>query len=141
MTDANTSITIAGRDVQVKRVKVKNAQAVMIAALPFIEGFEDIAKEADKGNFKRTLLFRLVAKHMNDFQTLCTQLTDADRAWLQELEPAEFYQLCEFVITQSGDFFLAQVLEPLEKIGKAAVKLGKQQYNASLVADMINQAS
>lgn len=129
MTD--NTFTVAGRTVAVKHFTIKEAPDIIMASLPFIDQFDEAVRlrEKQKQDFTTTHLYRVVAKNIPVFIGLCEKLTDADRAWIESLEPKDFFNLATYVIVANGDFFLAQLVEPLIKLANQAAQAGKHLSN------------
>lgn len=110
-----SKIVIADKEIKVRQIKVKDLPAVCTAAEPFIDKFGEMAK---KGGISNSDLFKLCAGYSPDVVNLCVVLTDADKDWLRELEPKQLFDLTCEVIKGSQDFFLNQVIEPINEIAK-----------------------
>ncbi|UYZ94030.1 hypothetical protein [Moraxella bovis] len=115
-----TKLKISDKEITIRPIKVKDLPAVCVAVEPFIDRFNDISKG---GQVTNSDLFRLCAMHSPDVVNLCAILTDADREWLKEQEPKALFELTCEVIKLSQDFFLNQILSPLNKIGKTLTTL------------------
>lgn len=108
-------ITINKRNIQVRKILVKDLPSVSIAVAPFFEMFGEITKD---GQLKHNELFKLCAMHADDVVNLCVVMTDCDKEFLRHLEPKQLFDLTKEIIALSNDFFLAQVIEPLNEMSK-----------------------
>lgn len=107
------TITIADRQINVRTIKVKDLPAVCMATSPFIDEFGKISKN---GEIKNADLFKLCAMYSPDVVNLCVVMTDVDKEWLKEQEVEVLFELTCEVIRQSADFFLKQIITPIQKI-------------------------
>lgn len=108
-------IEINGRKIQVRKILVKDLPQVCVVVEPFFEMFGEITKD---GQLKHNELFKLCAMHADDVVNLCVVMTDCDKEFLRNLEPKQLFDLTKEIIALSNDFFLAQVIEPLNELSK-----------------------
>lgn len=112
-------IEINGRKIQVRKILVKDLPQVCVVVEPFFEMFSEITKD---GQLKHNELFKLCAMHADDVVNLCVLMTDCDKEFLRHLEPRQLFDLTKEIIALSNDFFLAQVIEPLNKLSKTLLQ-------------------
>lgn len=128
MTDTMT-IKIGDDEITIKRVKMKNLTEVTRAFSPFLKEFERIVK-ADKV-MDNSALLQLVGSYADETIMLATVLTNKPSSYYKELEPLEFLQVMQSLVSFSGDFFLTQIFMPLIQIGQTINTLGTTAYYAS----------
>lgn len=114
------TIKINDKEITVQAIKVKDLPAVCMAVEPFINEFGKMAKN---GNITNNDLFKLCAMYSPDVVTLCVVMTDVDKEWLKEQEPQVLFELTCEVIRQSQDFFLKQIIKPIQKIASTLTTL------------------
>lgn len=102
------TVAMADKKITARQITVKDLPKVAAAVAPFIDEFDNVVKQ---GGLTNQALIKLCLNHTDDFVRLCVVMTDADKDWLNNLSPSDFYKLVEQVITISHDFFLTQ-LEP-----------------------------
>lgn len=112
-------IEINGRKIQVRKILVKDLPQVCVVVEPFFEMFSEITKD---GQLKHNELFKLCAMHADDVVNLCVVLTDCDKEFLRNSEPIHLYNLTKELILSSKDFFLAQMMTPIEEISKVILQ-------------------
>lgn len=102
------TVAMVDKKITARQITVKDLPKVAAAVAPFIDEFDNVVKQ---GGLTNQALIKLCLNHTDDFVRLCVVMTDADKDWLNNLSPSDFYKLVEQVITISHDFFLTQ-LEP-----------------------------
>lgn len=96
------TVAMADKKITARQITVKDLPKVAAAVAPFIDEFDNVVKQ---GGLTNQALIKLCLNHTDDFVRLCVVMTDADKDWLNNLSPSDFYKLVEQVITISHDFF------------------------------------
>ncbi|WP_299329755.1 hypothetical protein [uncultured Psychrobacter sp.] len=131
--DSVKTINVAGREIVINRVKVKNLNEVTRAFTPFVAEFERIVK-ANKGLPESDLL-ALIGSYTDETVILASVLTDQPPSFYRELEPLEMLQVMQEVVAHSGDFFMRQIFMPLKNLGAQLALLGTTVYYHSTKSD------
>lgn len=120
--DTSNVMTVAGHDIEIKRVKVKNLNEVTRSFQPFVKEFDRIIK-ANKA-MPDDELMTLIGRFTDEAVILASVLTDKPPSFYRELEPLEFFEVMQEVVAHSGDFFLRQIFIPLKQLGAQINLLG-----------------
>ena len=120
--DTSNVMTVAGHDIEIKRVKVKNLNEVTRSFQPFVKEFDRIIK-ANKA-MPDDELMTLIGRFTDEAVILASVLTDKPPSFYRELEPLEFFEVMQEVVAHSGDFFLRQIFMPLKQLGAQINLLG-----------------
>ena len=131
--DSVKTIKVAGQEITIKRVKVKNLNEVTRAFTPFVAEFERIVK-ANKG-LPESELLGLIGSYTDETVILASVLTDQPPSFYRELEPLEMLQVMQEVVAHSGDFFMRQIFMPLKQLGAQLALLGTTAYSLSTASD------
>ena len=131
--DSVKTIKVAGQEVVINRVKVKNLNEVTRAFTPFVAEFERIVK-ANKG-LPESELLALIGSYTNETVILASVLTDQTPTFYRELEPLEMLIVMQEVVAHSGDFFMRQIFIPLKSLGAQLALLGSTAYYHSTKSD------
>ncbi|AAZ18877.1 hypothetical protein Psyc_1024 [Psychrobacter arcticus 273-4] len=137
--DSSKIIKVAGQEIVIKRVKVKNLTEVTRAFQPFVAEFERIVK-AKKG-MPESELMALIGTFADEAVILATILTDQSPSFYQELDPLDFFTVMQEVVAFSGDFFMRQIFTPLKQLGAQLALLGSTAYYHSTKSDSENLTS
>ena len=137
--DSVKTIKVAGQEIEIKRVKVKNLHEVTRAFTPFVAEFERIVK-AKKG-MPESELMALIGTFTDETVILASTLTDQPPSFYRELEPLEMLQVMQEVVAHSGDFFMRQIFIPLKQLGAQLHLLGTTAYYHSTKSDLENPTS
>ena len=124
--DSLKVIKVAGQDIAINRVKVKNLHEVTRAFTPFVAEFERIVK-AKKG-MPESELMALIGTFTDETVILASTLTDQPPSFYRELEPLEMLTVMQEVVSHSGDFFMRQIFMPLKQLGAQINLLGSTAY-------------
>lgn len=124
--DSVKTIKVAGQEIAINRVKVKNLHEVTRAFTPFVAEFERIVK-AKKG-MPESELMALIGTFTDETVILASTLTDQPPSFYRELEPLEMLQVMQEVVSHSGDFFMRQIFIPLKQLGAQINLLGSTAY-------------
>ena len=124
--DSLKVIKVAGQDIAINRVKVKNLHEVTRAFTPFVAEFERIVK-AKKG-MPESELMALIGTFTDETVILASTLTDQPPSFYRELEPLEMLPVMQEVVSHSGDFFMRQIFIPLKQLGAQINLLGSTAY-------------
>ena len=124
--DSVKTIKVAGQEIVINRVKVKNLHEVTRAFTPFVAEFERIVK-AKKG-MPESELMALIGTFTDETVILASTLTDQPPSFYRELEPLEMLQVMQEVVSHSGDFFMRQIFIPLKQLGAQINLLGSTAY-------------
>ena len=131
--DSVKTIKVAGQEITIKRVKVKNLNEVTRAFMPFVAEFERIVK-ANKG-LPESELLSLIGSYTDEAVILASVLTDQPPSFYRELEPLEMLTVMQEVVAHSGDFFMRQIFMPLKSLGAQLALLGTTAYYHSTASD------
>ena len=131
--DSIKTIKVAGQEIAINRVKVKNLNEVTRAFTPFVAEFERIVK-ANKG-LPESELLALIGSYTDETVILASVLTDQTPTFYRELEPLEMLQVMQEVVAHSGDFFMRQIFIPLKSLGAQLALLGSTAYYHSTKSD------
>ncbi|WP_420229027.1 hypothetical protein ACOBWA_08375 [Psychrobacter sp. ER1] len=131
--DSVKTIKVAGQEIAIKRVKVKNLNEVTRAFTPFVAEFERIVK-ANKG-LPESELLALIGSYTDETVILASVLTDQTPTFYRELEPLEMLTVMQEVVAHSGDFFMRQIFMPLKSLGAQLALLGSTAYYHSTKSD------
>ena len=131
--DSVKTIKVAGQEIAINRVKVKNLHEVTRAFTPFVAEFERIVK-AKKG-MPESELMALIGTFTDETVILASVLTDQPPTFYRELEPLEMLQVMQEVVAHSGDFFMRQIFIPLKQLGAQINLLGSTAYYHSTKLD------
>ena len=131
--DSVKTIKVAGQEIVINRVKVKNLNEVTRAFTPFVAEFERIVK-AKKGMPESELL-ALIGTFTDETVVLASVLTDQPPSFYRELEPLEMLTVMQEVVAHSGDFFMRQIFIPLKQLGAQLSLLGTTAYYHSTKSD------
>ena len=137
--DSVKTIKVAGQEVAINRVKVKNLHEVTRAFTPFVAEFERIVK-AKKG-MPESELMALIGTFTDETVILASTLTDQPPSFYRELEPLEMLQVMQEVVAHSGDFFMRQIFIPLKQLGAQLALLGTTAYYHSTKSESENPTS
>ena len=137
--DSIKTIKVAGQEITINRVKVKNLNEVTRAFTPFVAEFERIVK-ANKGMPESELL-ALIGSYTDEAVILASILTDQTPAFYRELEPLEMLTVMQEVVAHSGDFFMRQIFMPLKQLGAQLALLGTTAYYHSTKSESENPTS
>lgn len=132
--DSVKTIKVAGQEITIKRVRVKNLNEVTRAFTPFVAEFERIVK-ANKGMPESELL-ALIGSYTDEAVVLASTLTDQPPTFYRELEPLEMLIVMQEVVAHSGDFFMRQIFIPLKQLGAQLALLGSTAYYHSTKSDL-----
>ena len=132
--DSVKTIKVAGQEITIKRVKVKNLNEVTRAFMPFVAEFERIVK-ANKG-LPESELLSLIGSYTDEAVILASVLTDQPPSFYRELEPLEMLTVMQEVVAHSGDFFMRQIFMPLKQLGAQLALLGTTAYYHSTKSDL-----
>ena len=124
--DSVKTIKVAGQEIAINRVKVKNLHEVTRAFTPFVAEFERIVK-AKKG-MPESELMALIGTFTDETVILASTLTDQPPSFYRELEPLEMLQVMQEIVAHSGDFFMRQIFIPLKQLGAQINLLGSTAY-------------
>lgn len=124
--DSVKTIKVAGQEIVINRVKVKNLHEVTRAFTPFVAEFERIVK-AKKG-MPESELMALIGTFTDETVILASTLTDQPPSFYRELEPLEMLTVMQEVVSHSGDFFMRQIFIPLKQLGAQINLLGSTAY-------------
>ena len=124
--DSIKTIKVAGQEIVINRVKVKNLHEVTRAFTPFVAEFERIVK-AKKG-MPESELMALIGTFTDETVILASTLTDQPPGFYRELEPLEMLTVMQEVVAHSGDFFMRQIFMPLKQLGAQINLLGSTAY-------------
>lgn len=124
--DSVKTIKVAGQEIVINRVKVKNLHEVTRAFTPFVAEFERIVK-AKKG-MPESELMTLIGTFTDETVILASTLTDQPPSFYRELEPLEMLTVMQEVVAHSGDFFMRQIFIPLKQLGAQINLLGSTAY-------------
>ena len=124
--DSVKTIKVAGQEITINRVKVKNLHEVTRAFTPFVAEFERIVK-AKKG-MPESELMALIGTFTDETVILASTLTDQPPSFYRELEPLEMLTVMQEVVAHSGDFFMRQIFIPLKQLGAQINLLGSTAY-------------
>ena len=124
--DSVKTIKVAGQEIVINRVKVKNLHEVTRAFTPFVAEFERIVK-AKKG-MPESELMALIGTFTDETVILASTLTDQPPSFYRELEPLEMLTVMQEVVAHSGDFFMRQIFIPLKQLGAQINLLGSTAY-------------
>ena len=124
--DSVKTIKVAGQEIVINRVKVKNLHDVTRAFTPFVAEFERIVK-AKKG-MPESELMALIGTFTDETVILASTLTDQPPSFYRELEPLEMLTVMQEVVSHSGDFFMRQIFIPLKQLGAQINLLGSTAY-------------
>ena len=128
------TIKVAGQEIVINRVKVKNLNEVTRAFTPFVAEFERIVK-ANKG-LPESELLALIGSYTDETVVLASVLTDQPPSFYRELEPLEMLTVMQEVVAHSGDFFMRQIFMPLKQLGAQLALLGTTAYYHSTKSDL-----
>ena len=131
--DSSKSIEVAGQEIEIKRVKMKNLTEVTRAFQPFVKEFDRIVT-AKKG-MPQDELMSLIGTFADESILLASVLTDQPPSFYRELDPLDFFTVMQEVVGHSGDFFLRQIFMPLRKLGAQLQLLGTTAYYHSTKSD------
>ena len=137
--DSLKVIKVAGQDIAINRVKVKNLHEVTRAFTPFVAEFERIVK-AKKG-MPESELMALIGTFTDETVILASTLTDQPPSFYRELEPLEMLTVMQEVVSHSGDFFMRQIFMPLKQLGAQINLLGSTAYYHSTKLESENEKS
>ena len=137
--DSVKTIKVAGQEIVINRVKVKNLHEVTRAFTPFVAEFERIVK-AKKG-MPESELMALIGTFTDETVILAATLTDQPPSFYRELEPLEMLQVMQEVVAHSGDFFMRQIFIPLKQLGAQLALLGTTAYYHSTKSESENPTS
>lgn len=137
--DSVKTIKVAGQEITINRVKVKNLHEVTRAFTPFVTEFERIVK-AKKG-MPESELMALIGTFTDETVILASTLTDQPPSFYRELEPLEMLQVMQEVVAHSGDFFMRQIFIPLKQLGAQLHLLGTTAYYHSTKSESENPTS
>ncbi len=137
--DSIKTIKVAGQEIIINRVKVKNLNDVTRAFTPFVAEFERIVK-AKKG-MPESELMALIGTFTDETVVLASVLTDQPPSFYRELEPLEMLTVMQEVVAHSGDFFMRQIFIPLKQLGAQIHLLGTTAYYHSTKSDSESQTS
>ena len=137
--DSIKTIKVAGQEIVINRVKVKNLHDVTRAFTPFVAEFERIVK-AKKG-MPESELMALIGTFTDETVILASTLTDQLPSFYRELEPLEMLQVMQEVVSHSGDFFMRQIFIPLKQLGAQINLLGSTAYYHSTKLESENLTS
>ena len=137
--DSVKTIKVAGQEIAINRVKVKNLHEVTRAFTPFVAEFERIVK-AKKG-MPESELMALIGTFTDETVILASTLTDQSPNFYRELEPLEMLTVMQEVVAHSGDFFMRQIFIPLKQLGAQLALLGSTAYYHSTKSDLENPTS
>ena len=137
--DSVKTIKVAGQEIVINRVKVKNLHEVTRAFTPFVAEFERIVK-ANKG-LPESELLALIGSYTDEAVVLASVLTDQPPSFYRELEPLEMLTVMQEVVAHSGDFFMRQIFMPLKQLGAQLALLGTTAYYHSTKLDSESQMS
>ena len=137
--DSVKNIKVAGQEIAINRVKVKNLNEVTRAFTPFVAEFERIVK-ANKG-LPESELLALIGSYTDETVILASVLTDQTPTFYRELEPLEMLTVMQEVVAHSGDFFMRQIFIPLKQLGAQLALLGSTAYYHSTKSDSENPTS
>ncbi|MEK6203265.1 MAG: hypothetical protein N2B04_04345 [Psychrobacter sp.] len=137
--DSVKTIQVAGQEITINRVKVKNLNEVTRAFTPFVAEFERIVK-ANKG-LPESELLALIGSYTDETVILASVLTDQTPTFYRELEPLEMLTVMQEVVAHSGDFFMRQIFMPLKSLGAQLALLGSTAYYHSTKSDSENPTS
>lgn len=126
-------IHVAGTDIAIKRVKVRNLNEVTRAFTPFVADFERIVK--DKKGLPDSELLSLIGSYTDEVVLLAVVLTDQNAEFYRELEPLQLLTVMQEVVAHSGDFFMRQIFIPLKQLGAQLSTLGLTAYSLSTKSD------
>lgn len=132
-TETSKTIKVAGQEIMINRVKVKNLNEVTRAFTPFVAEFERIVK-ANKG-LPESELLALIGSYTDETVILASVLTDQTPTFYRELEPLEMLTVMQEVVAHSGDFFMRQIFIPLKQLGAQLAILGTTAYYHSTKSD------
>ncbi len=122
------TVAIAGRDVTIKEVRMRDLQQVSRICAPFFDAFDSTAElsqeRAKIGKTSDTLLYRLLAEHADQLMVLTTILTDAPRDWIDALAPDEFFVLAAEVVAANASFFIVRLFPALQKMAEGIGRIG-----------------
>ena len=124
--DSVKTIKVAGQEIAINRVKVKNLHEVTRAFTPFVAEFERIVKT--KKGMPESELMALIGTFTDETVILASTLTDQPPSFYRELEPLEMLQVMQEVVAHSGDFFMRQIFIPLKQLGAQLALLGTTAY-------------
>ena len=137
--DSLKVIKVAGQEIAINRVKVKNLHEVTRAFTPFVAEFERIVK-AKKG-MPESELMALIGTFTDETVILASTLTDQPPSFYRELEPLEMLTVMQEVVSHSGDFFMRQIFIPLKQLGAQINLLGSTAYYHSTKLESENEKS
>ena len=120
--DSSKTIKVAGQEIEIKRVKVKNLSQVTRAFQPFVKEFDRIV--TSKKSMPQDELMALIGTFVDEAVILDTVLTDQNSEFYSNLDPLDFFTVMQEVVAFSGDFFMRQIFMPLRKLGAQLQLLG-----------------
>lgn len=120
--DSIKTIKVAGKAIEIKRVKVRNLTEVTRAFQPFVKEFDRIVTA--KKSMPDDELMGLIGSFADEAVMLATVLTDQNSEFYRNLDPLDFFTAMQELVAHSGDFFLRQIFTPLKKLGAQLSILG-----------------
>lgn len=124
--DSEKTIKVAGQEIAIKRVKVKNLSQVTRAFQPFVKEFDRIVTA--KKSMPQDELMTLIGTFADEAVILAAVLTDQNSEFYRNLDPLDFFKVIQEVVAHSGDFFLRQIFMPLRNLGAQLQLLGTTAY-------------
>ena len=137
--DSVKTIKVAGQEIVINRVKVKNLHEVTRAFTPFVAEFECIVKA--KKRMPESELMALIGTFTDETVILASTLTDQPPSFYRELEPLEMLTVMQEVVAHSGDFFMRQIFIPLKQLGAQLALLGTTAYYHSTKSESESETS
>ncbi len=137
--DSEKVIKVAGQEIAIKRVKVKNLTEVTRAFQPFVKEFDRIITA--KKSMPQDELMTLIGTFADEAVMLATVLTDQNSEFYRNLDPLDFFTVMQEVVAHSGDFFLRQIFMPLRKLGAQLQLLGTTASYHSTESDLESLSS
>ena len=130
-------VTVRNRAVTVKEVNMKTLTPFAAACAPFLNEFDESGRLGDRRNPEtgdpipsdQFTLFKVLSEHAPAFVTAATLVTDADRKFLEELGPHEFFEVAAKIVEVNGNFFVLRLAPALLRFAQGVSRIGLIQSN------------
>jgi hypothetical protein len=150
MTDQMTQIenlehvvNVAGHDIKIREVKMKDLQAFSAACRPFMSAFDEAGDLAvrDGKNPSDFALFNVLAEHSPAFMQAAALVSNTDVTFFERLRPDEFFEIAAKVVEVNGSFFIKALAPALLKFAQVVSQIGTMLSSHLLAQDMTESKS
>lgn len=132
MAGVEHSVTVRGRKIVVREVDMKSLTPFAAACAPFLSEFDEAGRLGDRRDpdtgepvpADQFTLFKVLAEHGPAFVNAAALVSDADKAFLENLRPDEFFEVAAKVVEINGNFFVLRLAPTLLRFAQGVSKIG-----------------